>query len=155
MNPLPPNSHEVFAFGGLLAAFFAIYVLILVIVAVGSYVLYALALSMFFRKVGVEPWIGWVPVYSTWKWLEVGGQPGWIAVFSLVPYGGVVTSVFVYIGMWRSNIAFRQTTGMFVLGIFLPFVWLFIMASKTSVYEPDLIRQAGFGPPLAGFGAMP
>jgi hypothetical protein len=28
-----------------------------------NYVLYAIALSMFFRKVGVESWIAWVPYY--------------------------------------------------------------------------------------------
>jgi hypothetical protein len=71
----------------------------------------------------------------------------------LVPSLNIVTLVFTYLSMWRSNIAFGQSTGMFVLGIFFPFVWLFVMAARSSVYEPQLITAAGYSPPLAGFGS--
>jgi hypothetical protein len=130
-----------------------IYFAFVVVVVVGNYVLYSIAMSMFFRKVGVEPWIGWVPFYAQWKWLEVGGQQGWLSLLQIVPYGSIVYAVFLFIGMWRSNVAFGKETGIFVLGIFLPFVWLFIMASRDSVYRPELITQRGYGPPLAGYGA--
>jgi hypothetical protein len=132
-----------------------IYVAVVLLIVIGNYVLYSIALSMFFRKVGVEPWIGWVPFYAQWKWLEVGGHPGWLSLLQIVPYGNIVYVVFQYIGMWRSNIAFGRETGIFVLGIFFPFVWLFVMASRDSVYRPELITQAGYGPPLAGYGARP
>ena len=74
------------------------------VILIGFYVVMALALSSFFRKVGVEPWIGWGPYYRTWKWLEVGGQPGWIALLALIPYGSYVTLVFTSIGAHRTGI---------------------------------------------------
>jgi hypothetical protein len=41
-----------------------------------------------------------------------------------------------------------------VLGIFLPFVWLFLLARPSEVYEPARITAAGYPAPLAGFGAV-
>jgi hypothetical protein len=126
---------------------------ITLIFALALYVLMALALSQFFAKVGIRPWVAWGPYYGTWKWLEVGGQKGALALVSLIPYGSVVTSVFLYIGMYRTGFAFRKDSGFLVLGIFLPFVWLFMLGAKESVYEPELVVQAGFPPPLAGYGS--
>jgi hypothetical protein len=117
------------------------------------YVLYGIALSMFFRKVGVESWIAWVPYYRYWKWLEVEGQPGAYALFGIVSGLRIVTGIFLYIGMWSTGKAFGKDVGMLILGIFLPFVWLFILASKGEVYRPELIAAAGYPPPRAGHGS--
>jgi hypothetical protein len=133
--------------------FYGVLIGVLVLTLVALYVVYGIALSMFFRKVGVEPWIGWVPYYRYWKWLEVGGQQGAFSLFSLIPYGGYATAVFLYIGMWRTGKAFGKDAGMLVLGIFLPFVWLFVLASRDEVYRPELITAAGFPPPRAGYGS--
>ena len=128
-------------------------VLLTVFLVIVGYVVMAIALMSFFRKVGIEPWIAWVPIYATWKWLEVSGQSGAFALFTLIPYGSVVTSVFLYIGMYRTGIAFRRDTGFLVLGIFLPFVWAFILGGRDAVYEPQRIAAAGYPPPLAGYGS--
>lgn len=140
----------------LIAAFFALFATVLVvelIFALAYYALMAFALSTFFGKVGVERWIAWVPFYNNWKWLEVSGQQGWFALLSLIPGARIVTSVFLYIGMYRSGIAFRRDGAFVVLGIFLPFVWCFILGSKSEVYQPELISAAGYPPPLAGYGS--
>jgi Family of unknown function (DUF5684) len=133
--------------------FYGVLIGVLVLTLVALYVVYGIALSMFFRKVGVEPWIGWVPYYRYWKWLEVGGQQGAFSLFSLIPYGAYATTVFLCIGMWRTGKAFGKDAGMLVLGIFLPFVWLFVLASRDEVYRPELITAAGFPPPRAGYGS--
>lgn len=135
-----------------LVAWLAI-MLVTLLLLVAYYVVMSLALMRFFGKVGVTPWIAWVPIYSTWKWLEVGGFAGWIALLSLIPYGGLATSVFLYIGMYRTGLAFRKSGEWVVLGIFLPFVWAFLLARPAERYEPALISQAGFPPPLAGYGS--
>ena len=122
---------------------------------VAFYVLTAIAMMGFFRKVGVEPWIAWVPVYNNWKWLEIGGFQGWIALAQLIYPGGIVTSIFIYIGMYRTGLAFRKDVGFFIIGLFFPFVWAFILGGKTSVYEPQLITAAGYPPPIAGYGSVP
>jgi hypothetical protein len=125
------------------------------LVLIALYVVMSIALSMFFRKVGVPGWIAWVPYYNNWKWLEVGGFPGWLALVGLIPGAGIVTSIFLYLGMWRTGIAFRKTGGFLVLGIFLPYVWLFILSSRNEEYHPEFIPMAGFPPPIAGYGSVP
>jgi Family of unknown function (DUF5684) len=145
-------NHDPQIYGALIAIYLvAIFVAFLVLVA--FYVVMAIALSRFFAKVGVEPWIGWVPIYGYWKWLEVGGQVGALSLLFLVPYANIVASVFLYIGMYRTGIAFRKDAAFLVLGIFLPFVWCFMLASQAEVYRPELIKQAGYPPPLAGYGS--
>ena len=80
-------------YAAILAIYAGFLVFYLLIVA-AVYVLVALALSSFFRKVGVEPWIAWVPVYNYWKWLEVGGFRGWLALLAFVRVGrGAVEQV--------------------------------------------------------------
>ncbi len=141
-----------------IAVFFVVYFAVLAFslgIAVLSYVVLGLTLSRFFQKVGVEPWIAWVPFYNQWKWLEVGGQPGWIALLSLVPYGSYATIVFLAIGNYRTGIAFRKDSSWVVLSIFLPWVWCYLLGRDSESYDPQLIAAAGYPPPLAGFGAAP
>ena len=129
-------------------------VVLTVVILIAVYVVMAATLMRFFRKVGVEPWIAWVPIYANWKWLEVGGQRGVYALFSLIPFGGNVTWILIYIGMHRTGIAFQRDTGFLVLGIFLPFVWAYMLGDEKAAYEPWRIAAAGYPPPLAGYGAV-
>jgi hypothetical protein len=137
----------------LVALVLLVYGLVIAGVLILSYVLYGIALSMFFRKVGVESWIAWVPHYRYWKWLELGGHNGALSLLSLIPYGNYATKVLLSIGMWRTGKAFGKDSGMLVLGIFLPFVWLFILASQSEVYRPYWIAAAGLPAPRAGYGS--
>jgi hypothetical protein len=124
----------------------------LLLVAV-FYVVNGFAFMSLYRKVGVKPWIAWVPYYNTWVWLKLGGQPGWLALLGLVG-ASIVTLVFNALGMVRTQIAFRRDAAFVVLGIFLPFVWAFMLGSRTSVYEPWRITAAGYPPPLVGYGSV-
>jgi len=122
-------------------------------IAVVSWVLVAIPLAALFRKAGIEPWKAWIPFYSTYTWLRLGGHNGHWVWLSLVPYGSVVTSVFLYIGMYRTGKAFGKDTGFVVLGIFLPWVWLFILGFGKDEYRPELIAAAGLPGPLEGLGS--
>lgn len=140
-----------------IAGLIALYVILLgaaLIFWIAWYVVTAFAFMSFFRKVGVKPWIGWVPFYNRWVWLEVGGQQGWLALLSLVPYGGIVAAVFLAIGTYRTGFAFRKDGAWVVLGIFLPFVWLFLLGRQEEVYDPSLIVAHGYPLPLAGYGSV-
>jgi hypothetical protein len=77
--------------GAVIALIFGVYAILLVAVLLVNYLLYAIALMLFFRKVGVEEWIAWIPFYRYWKWLEVGGQHGAFSLFGVIPYGAYVT----------------------------------------------------------------
>ena len=137
-----------------LIAFMVIYFGLIVVVGLVVYVVMAITLSLFFRKVGVEVWIAWVPVYGYWKWLEVGGFNGAIALLMLIPGASIVTAVFLYIAMYRIGFAFRKDTSWVVLGVFLAPVWCYLLSRDTESYTPALQSAAGF-PPLAGSGARP
>ncbi len=141
---------------GLILAIYAGIFIFSIVLAIGVYVLMAISLSSLFKKVGIEGWIAWVPVYNTWKWLELGGQQGWYSLLSFVPYGSIVTSVFLYIGMYRTGRAFGKDSGFLVLGIFLPFVWAFILGGRNSgEYHPEWFAAYGWPPPRAGYGSVP
>jgi hypothetical protein len=130
-----------------------VYFVFIGVILVISYVLMSATLMLFFRKVGVNPGLAWVPIYQYWKWLEVGGQNGAFALLSLIPYGGIVTTVFLAIGMHRSGIAFRKDSAWVVLGIFLPWLWCILISARENVYDPSLITAAGYPPPRAGIGS--
>jgi hypothetical protein len=136
-------------------AFYAAFFLFYVVILAAYYVLMGFAYMSFFRKVGVEPWIGWVPIYNTWKWLEVGGQQGWFALLVFVPFGNYVYLVFHGISMYRTGKAFGKDGAWVVLGLFLPFVWLFMLGSEKEAYHPEWNATFGWPPPLAGRGAIP
>jgi hypothetical protein len=120
-----------------------------------AYVVLSACLMPFFRKVGVAPGLAWVPVVNLWKWLEVGGLPGAIALLTLVPWLGLITAVFIWIGMYRTGIAFGKDAGWLVLGIVVPFVWCLLLARPSEVYRPELLAAVGKPLPRAGFGALP
>ena len=140
---------------GLTLAIIAIVWGTVLVLVIAFYVVNAFALMSLFRKVGVQPWIGWVPFYNTWTVLELGGQPGPLALLSLVPSGNYVVIVFRAIANYRTDVAFRKDSSWVVLAIFLPFVWAFLLGRPQEHYQPDLIAAAGYPPPKVGFGAPP
>jgi len=120
-----------------------------------SYLLFAASLASLFRKTGIPAWKAWVPFVQTWALLRLGGQSGNWVWLGLVPGASIVSSVFIYIGMYRIGIAFRKDSGMLVLGIFLPFVWAFILGGRDEQYAPELLALNGYPPPLEGYGSTP
>jgi hypothetical protein len=118
-----------------------------------EYVLTAVTLMLLFRKVGINPGLAWVPIYNYWKWLELGGQPGALALLFLTP-AAIVARVFLILGMYRTEIAFRKDTAWIILGIFLPWLWCILLSQRSETYEPGLITAAGYPPPRAGIGAV-
>jgi len=125
------------------------------LVGLAVWVVTAIAMMRFFRKVGVEGWIAWIPIYNQWKFLEVGGHNGALALLSLVPVGSYVVLVFQIIGMHRVGIAFGKDASFLVLGIFLPFVWMFLLARPQEFYDLNRLAWAGQPMPRAGYGAVP
>lgn len=143
------------ATGGLIAIFAVLYVGILIMAVAIGYVLQAIGYMQLFKRVGVEPHIAWIPFYNTWKFLEVGSQPGWIALLGLVPLGAYVQIVFVAIAQYRVGISFGKDAGWVVLGVFAPWLWGIILGSGTAPYDPRRLQAFGYPPPSAGYGSVP
>ncbi|WP_394554635.1 DUF5684 domain-containing protein [Agromyces sp. MMS24-JH15] len=121
---------------------------ILFLSAVGSYVLTGVFLSRILRKTGHDGWPAWVPVYSSWRFLEVGGQPGWLAVLLFVPIVNVVTVVFLVVAAYRIGRGFGKGGGFAVLYAFLPLIWFALLAfGRTTPWQPPIAQLAPIARP--------
>jgi hypothetical protein len=136
-----------------LIAYF-IFIGLILLLSLAVYVLDGFAFMKLFRKVGIEPWAAWVPIFNRWRLLELGGQPGWISVLSVVSAASIVAAVFEAMGAYRIGLAFRKPGSWVVLFIFLPFVWAWLLAADNEPYDLNLAAQRGYGPPLVGYGSV-
>ncbi len=116
--------------GFIVAMVFLTFVILAAICVVHAYLL-----SRVFKKAGVEQWIAWVPFYNSWKLLELGGQQGFWAVLAILPIVNYVSAVFMYIAMYHIGLKFGKDGAWVVLAIFLPTVWLAILAFDSSKWN--------------------
>lgn len=140
---------------GLLIAIIGIIVYLVVIA--GSYALSSWMLARIFRKAGVAQWKAWVPVYNLWILLEMGGQAGWWAVLSFVPVINIAALVFSCIAVYHLDAGFgKPGAGWLLLYIFVPIVWLIILAFDSSHWEPRRMEVAPlYGANVPYPGAVP
>ncbi|UQN15923.1 DUF5684 domain-containing protein [Gulosibacter sp. ACHW.36C] len=133
------------------------------VVGLLAYALVAFFLMKVFEKMNIEGWKAWVPVYNQWVLLEAGGNPGWISLAFLVtwiPFLGqlaaIAAVVFVAISVYRIGIGFNKEGAWVVLWIFLPIVWLGIVAFDSSKWRglPDG-KLAGASAAGANQGVQP
>lgn len=109
------------------------------------YAVTALLLSRIFKKAGVKPWIAWVPFYSRWKMLEIGGQQGFWAVLTIIPIVNIVSAVFTYIALYHIGKKLEKSGAFVLWGIFLPIVWYIWLAVDESKWDD----KASTAPSLA------
>lgn len=128
-----------------MAMFMLFFFFIAMIVSVAMYVLASVCLMRIFKKAGIQPWIAWIPIYNSWKLLEIGGQQGFWAVLAIIPVINIVSAVFMYIAMYNIGLKLGKSGSFVLLAIFLSPVWLIWLAFDKSVWDDD----AG-APSLAG-----
>ncbi|WP_353810043.1 DUF5684 domain-containing protein [Agromyces sp. SYSU T00194] len=144
-SPLVPPLEFVVALG----AFVLLGLVFVSAVLVGSWVLMGAGLTVLFGRVGIPAWRAWVPLLRTYSWLRLGGQPGHLTWLQLVPGGSWVTSIFLWIGMHRTGLAFGRDAGYVALGVLVPFVWAFTVGAGEA-YRPERIVAHGYPPPAEG-----
>ncbi|MGX1793008.1 DUF5684 domain-containing protein [Microbacterium sp. NPDC055312] len=118
---------------------------IALIVGLGCYLWYAIALSKLFARLGEEGWKGWIPVLNEATILTLGGKPAWNAVLLFIPivqlYGLYVKIVAVH----RINRRFDRGAGLTVLAVLLPPAWATVLVVGPLPY-PEGDRLAGIRP---------
>jgi hypothetical protein len=115
------------------AAGFALFAIFMGLIFVAAtYVVGALLLGQIFHKAGVPRWVAWVPFYNNWKFLEIGGQPGFWAILAVIPVVNIVAAVFMYISMYYVGLKLGKPGVFILLGIFLPLVWFIWLAVDKS-----------------------
>jgi len=143
------GSYEASAF---IAALFLLIPIIILFLAIG-YVITSAFLMVVFKKANVEGWKAWVPFYNTWIMFELAGYKGWtslllIASFSLgqIPFVGwmlyLAILVYTIIVMVNFQKAFSKEWPWIFLYIFLPIVWLAVLAFDGSKYEKEKLSPA-------------
>lgn len=118
-----------------------------------SYVLTAIILSFIFKKAKVETWKAWVPFYNVWVLFELAGYKGWLSLaipaasilLSPIPVIGFLAHIATFIAyliiFLNLQKAFSKETVFIILYIFLPVVWLAIIAFDKSKYDASLLQK--------------
>jgi len=119
--------------------------LVSLIVGFVLYLVVSLSLMQIFKKAGVKPWIAWIPYYSNWKMLEIGGQQGFWAVLIIVPVVSIVSAVYTFIAMYHIGKKLGKDDAFVIIGIFLPLVWYIWLAVDKSKWHD----KASSAPSLA------
>jgi|GEM_PF-803644 hypothetical protein len=134
----------------------------LFIFALIIYLLFAVCLMKILQKAGKPGWIGFVPIYNTWVFFELGGKPGWLALLSLftaIPIVGIIAGIalFVVSILVALEIAKRFGKGpgfAICLLIILPWIGYPMLAfGKAEYHGPD--GAAAPSPQGAGLPPQP
>lgn len=117
-----------------------------------SYIITAIILSFIFKKAKTETWKAWVPFYNVWVLFEIAGYKGWLSLaipaagllLSPIPVIGFLAHIAMFIAyllvFLNLQKAFSKEPVFIILYIFLPIVWLAILAFDKSKYDASLLE---------------
>lgn len=123
------------------AALIGTIILFALVFALIAYAVSAWLLGRIFKKAGVPQWAAWVPIYNTWKILEIGGQQGFWAVLALLPVVQIISAVFIYIAMYRIGKNLGKEDWFVLLAIFVPIIWMGWLAFDDSKWPTDKTKK--------------
>lgn len=116
-------------------AIFGSFMLAISVLSIVAYVIHSWLLGRIFKKAGIKQWIAWVPIYNTWKMLEMGDQKGFWSLLMLIPGINIASLIFMYISMYHIGRKFGKEDWLIVLAILLPTVWLIVLAFDKSPWN--------------------
>jgi hypothetical protein len=119
------------------AAFIGVLLFFVFILFIASYAIGAFLLGRIFKKADTPQWIAWVPVYNTWKMLEIGGQQGFWSILLFIPIVNIVAIVFTYIAMYNIGLKLGKDDWFVLLAIFLPLIWMIWLAFDDSTWAVE------------------
>lgn len=119
-----------------LAAIMLFVSLIAILFILAIYIFCSIALMKIFKKAGIEQWIAWVPIYNSWKMLEMGKLPGALVLLSLIPFvGALIVFVVSTIAAFRIGRGFGRSDAFILLWIFLSPAWLAVLGFGKSEWN--------------------
>ncbi|MGO2049287.1 MAG: DUF5684 domain-containing protein [Microbacterium sp.] len=114
----------------------------MLVVGMGLFVWYAIALSRLFPRLGGEGWKGWVPVLNEAEILSRGGVPAWSVVFYFIPLVQFYGLYLKIVAVHRTNVRFRHGAGFTTLGILVPPLWATLLAQADEPMAEDAKPRA-------------
>lgn len=125
-----------------MGAMFGIIMAAMVVGLLIAYAIYAIILGKIFKKAGIKSSIAWIPIYNTWKFLEMGDQKGFWALFMLIGPLAMVTTVFTWIAMSHIGKKFGKEDWFLVVGILLAPIWFIMLAFGKCTWNGAPIASA-------------
>lgn len=126
---------------GALAAFFALFTGVFLLIMLPVIIFYVVCLWKVFEKAGVEGWKAIIPVYNGWVMAELAGKPGWWALVGLagiIPVLGIFASIAAFVLYILIAIEFSKSFGkdpvFALLLIFVPIIGYAILAFGNAKY---------------------
>lgn len=126
-------------------ALIPVLILIYAVTFIAAFLINGAAFAFFFKKVGVEPWKGFVPFWNMWIFFKLGGVNPLISLLILtavIPFIGIVgvafAAVYSCIAAYKIGLAFNKEGWWVLLYIFVPLVWLLVLAFDSSTFNPKL-----------------
>lgn len=107
------------------------------------YMIFCFLLARIFAKARLRKWQAWVPVYNTWKLLELGDQPGVIAVTLYFPYASYFGAFFLLMATYNINKRFGKSSWFWVLSFIFPVIWLGVLAYDKSRFRKSIHTSLG------------
>ncbi len=86
-----------------------------------------------FVKAGEPGWASLVPIYNAVVLMQISGKPGWWVILMFVPFANIVVIILMDIGLARN---FRRSDAFAIGLIFLPIIFLAVLAFDSSRYSP-------------------
>lgn len=106
---------------------------LLILVVVALVVFLWACMWKIFTKAGKPGWAAIVPIYNNMVAAEIGGKPSWWGLLVLIPYIGFIWGIWIWNLICKS---FGKGTGFLIGIIFLPFIFLPILAFGDAKYQP-------------------
>lgn len=124
-------------------------ILVYVVTFIVALLINGAAFAFFFKKVGVEPWKGFIPYWNMWIFFKLGGVNPLLSLLILtavIPFIGIVgvtiAAVYSCIAAYRIGLAFGKEGWWVLLYIFVPLVWLLVLAFDKSTFNPQLVNSS-------------
>lgn len=111
--------------------------LFFIIAALVGYVFYSWLLGRIFKKAGRPAWEAWVPFLNNWRFFEIGDQPAWISLLSIIPGVNIVAAVFAAMAAYGIGKHLGKDGVYVVLFIFLSPIWTIILAFDRSTWDSN------------------
>lgn len=118
---------------------------VMIIFGIITYVIISLCLMRIFKKAGAPAWAAWVPIYNTWKTLEIGGQQGFWAVLAIIPFVNIVSAIFLIIAQYHIGLKLGKSGAFVLWAIFLPLVWFIWLAVDKSTWNESATNAPTLG----------
>lgn len=112
--------------GGVWAALGAFWIVFFALI-----ILMIAAIWKIYVKAGQPGWASLIPVYNAVIMLRIVGKPEWWVILMFIPFVNIVIS---FIVLYRLARAFGRGTGTCIGLIFLPFIFLPILAFGNAAY---------------------